>query len=225
MKQQMKENLEDKTSNAKLIQMAIWLSWFTVIYNILEGVVSIALGVSEGSMALAGFGGDSLIEVGSAFMVLWRFRGETAQGSELSKDRERKATLGIGVLFLLLAAITLLASVIQIATQSHPETTVPGVIIAGISISFMFYLWKAKMRIGHQLQSQTILKDAACSLACIKLSFVLFAGSIVFHFFPAFWWTDAAAALLLTIFIGKEGWEIVSAARKSDFSGGCGCPH
>ena len=68
-------------------------------------------------------------------------------------------------------------------------------------------------------------KDAGCSLACFQLSAVLLVGSLVFWVAPALWWADAVAALVLAFFIGREGFETVRAARREDFSGGCGCSH
>lgn len=215
-----------RKKNKDLIRKAVLLSWFTVAYNIVEGVVSIALGISDESVALAGFGADSFIEVASALLVLWRFRGEVGDAKEISLERERRATLGIGILFMLLAVGTVAASGFQLFNKSHPETTLPGMVIAALSLSFMFYLWQAKLKVGHALDSSTVLKDAACSLACIKLSVVLLLGSVVYLLLPQLWWTDSAAALLLSIFIGKEGWETIEAARKEDFDGGgCGCSH
>jgi len=207
----------------RYIHRAILLSFFTIAYNLIEGVVSIGFGISDESISLAGFGGDSLIEVGSAILVLWRFRGETEKSSHLSIDRERRATFGIGVLFLLLATITILASGYQLSVKSHPVTTLPGLIIAALSLSFMFYLWSAKKRVARELDSSTVMKDANCSLACIKLSMVLLTGSLLFLFFPALWWADSAAGIVLAILIGTEGYETIVEARKPDFAGGCGC--
>ncbi len=205
------------------LRRAIWLSWFTIGYNLIEGAVSIAFGVSEGSIALAGFGVDSLIEVASAFIVLWRFKGEAGGASHLTVKRERAAVTWIGVLFISLALLTVAAAIIQITEGAHPQTTLPGAVISAVSLSFMFYLWNAKVKTGRALESPTVLKDAACSLACIKLSMVLFSGSVAFLFFPVLWWADAAAAVVLGLLIGKEGWDTVKAARRDDFDGCCGC--
>lgn len=213
----------DQPDTVKWVKRALMLAWATILYNVVEGVVSMALGVAEGSVALFGFGGDSFIEVGSALLVVWRFRGEVGRAAELSLARERKATLGIGALFLLLATGTAVGAVLQLATGGHPSTTVPGVVIATLSLSFMFFLWAAKRRAAQALDSKAVAADAACSLACIKLSGVLLVGSLIFLVLPALWWVDAAAALVLAVFIGREGWEMVEAARKPDFEGGCGC--
>jgi divalent metal cation (Fe/Co/Zn/Cd) transporter len=87
----------------------------------------------------------------------------------------------------------------------------------------MFYLWTAKRAVARALDSSTVAKDAVCSLACIKLSGVLLAGSLLYWLSPKLWWVDSAAALALALLIGREGLETVRAARRADFSGGCGC--
>lgn len=205
------------------IKRAILLSWFTIGYNFIEGIVSIAFGIEEASVALAGFGVDSFIEVASAGLVLWRFRGESSGVESIPKEKERRATFGIGLLFVLLAGLTIVASGLQLIQQRHPSTTLPGLIISALSLSFMFALWRAKQAAGRALASATVLKDADCSLACIKLSFVLLAGSLIFWVAPDLWWADSAAAMLLALLIGREGWETIRAARDPDFAGGCGC--
>jgi divalent metal cation (Fe/Co/Zn/Cd) transporter len=205
------------------VKRAILLSWFTIGYNFIEGIIAIAFGVEEASVALAGFGVDSFIEVASACLVLWRFRGETSGVEILPKERERHATFGIGILFVFLASLTVVASVFQLVQQAHPSTTLPGLIISGLSLSFMFALWRAKQTTGRALESATVMKDADCSFACIKLSFVLLVGSLLFWIAPSLWWADSLAAIVLAILIGREGLETIQAARHPDFSGGCGC--
>jgi len=205
------------------IKTAIALSWFTIVYNLLEGMVSIGFGISDDSIALAGFGVDSLIEVASAILILWRFRSEAGLNAQISLEKERRATLGIGILFLLLALGTIAASAFQLRALSHPATTWPGLIIALISLSFMVWLWKAKQKVAAELNSAAMQMDAQCSLACIKLSSVLFSGSVLFVLVPSLWWADAIAAILIGMLIGKEGWETIRAARDPRFSGGCGC--
>lgn len=217
------EIVDSTNTYQRQVRWATTLSWFTISYNIVEGVISIFLGISEGSMALAGFGGDSLIEVASASLVLWRFRGDFDVGSKLAIEKEKRATFGIGILFILLAVITVLAASANLFSKVPPDTTLPGLIVSVVSLSFMFYLWTSKKKVAIALNSATMAKDASCSLACIKLSFILFAGSLVYMMMPSLWWVDSAAALLLSIFIGQEGWETVMATRKKNFMGGCGC--
>jgi hypothetical protein len=198
---------------------ALWLSALTIAYNLVEGLVSMAFGWADDSIALFGFGADSFIEVASALLVFWKLldHGDLA--------RERKATLGIGGLFLALAAGIAGGALLQLAARRHPPTTLPGLIISALSLAFMVFLWRAKRAAARALDSATLEADAACSLACIQLSTVLFAGSLLFLITPALWWVDAAAALALAALIGREGLAMVRAARSAAFTGGCGCGH
>jgi divalent metal cation (Fe/Co/Zn/Cd) transporter len=198
------------------------LALVTIGYNLLEGVVSMGFGASDDSVALFGFGADSFIEVGSALLVLWRLRAGLG-GADPHVQRERQATRGIGILFLLLALGIALGAVVQLVTHRHPETTIPGVVISVASLLFMAWLWRAKLRVAKALDSRTLEGDAACSLACIQLSGVLFAGSVFFVVWPSLWWVDALAAVLLAGFIAWEGIQGMRAASRPDFSGGCGC--
>lgn len=206
-----------------LVRRALLLSWFTIAYNLVEGAVAIFFGISDDSMALAGFGADSFIEVFSAMLVLWRLRSEAGVSSILSTDRERKATLGIGALFVLLASVTAVSAFLQVRNARHPETTVPGLVISLLSLSFMVFLWRAKLRVAEGLDSSTVLKDADCSLACIKLSAVLLLGSLMFQIAHELWWADAAAAALLAVLIMQEGVGTIRNALRPEFTGGCGC--
>ncbi|MBP7618630.1 MAG: cation transporter [Geothrix sp.] len=178
-----------------------------------------AFGWADDSIALFGFGADSFIEVASALLVLWKLldHGNLA--------RERKATLGIGRLFLALATGMAGGALLQLMARHHPPTTVPGLVISALSLACMVFLWRAKRQAAQALDSATLEADAACSLACIQLSAVLFAGSLLFLLLPGLWWVDAAAALGLALLIGREGLGMVRAARSAAFTGGCGCGH
>lgn len=204
------------------MRYARFLAGFTIAYNLLEGLVSMGFGLAEESVALFGFGADSFIEVGSALLVLWRLRESSGCASTALK-RERKAAFGIGLLFVLLALGAGLGSALQLGLRRHPDTTLPGLIVSLASLGFMFWLWRAKLQAARALDSRTLEGDAACSLACIQLSCVLFLGSLVYLVAPALWWADAVAALVLAVFIGREGLSTLRAARRPDFSGGCGC--
>lgn len=201
---------------------ARWLAIATMAYNVLEGVVSMGFGVAEDSMALLGFGVDSWVEVGSAAVVTWKLT--RAPGcATTARERERRATRWIGRLFLVLAAATAGGALLQLGSGDHPRSTLPGVVISLASLSFMFYLWRAKREAATALNSRALAMDAACSRACIQLSGVLLAGSAVYALAPALWWADAVSALVLAGFIGREGLEAVRSAQQKDFTGGCGC--
>ncbi|MDH5543528.1 MAG: cation transporter [Nitrospinota bacterium] len=213
-------------ATGRFIKKAVLLSWLTISYNIIEGLVSVYFGISKESIALAGFGLDSFIEVGSATLVLWRFRSESAgvnATAVLELKKERIATTGISILFLLLALVTFAGSIYKLVNVEYPISTLPGFIVASLSLSFMYFLWYEKRVVALALNSATMMKDAACSMACIKLSVILFAGSLLYLVVPELWWADSVAGLVLSLLIGKEGWDTFQAARSPEFSGGCGC--
>jgi len=212
---------EASAARDRWVAYARGLAVFTIAFNVLEGLVSMGFGWAEGSLSLFGFGADSFIEVGSALLILWRLGTDGDTGRRLR--RERNATKGIGWLLVFLALGTTGGALLQLEGRRHPGTTVPGLLVALVSVGIMFWLWKAKARAGTALDSGAVKADAACSLACIQLSGVLFAGSLVFVLAPGLWWADAAAALLLSGLIGREGVATIRAASRADFNGGCGC--
>ncbi|MBL7715859.1 MAG: cation transporter [Bdellovibrionales bacterium] len=190
----------DQTLKTSLIKKAKALAIFTIVYNLIEGIISVYFGIEENSVSLAGFGVDSFIEVFSAMIVFWKISGH-----ETSANKEKIALRGIGLLFMVLAVTTFGSAIYQLISGKHPDTTIPGILVSTISLSFMFWLWRAKKKVGEALNDAVILGDAACSLACIQLSVVLFAGSIAYWIFPNLWWADGVAAVTLTYFIAKEG--------------------
>jgi divalent metal cation (Fe/Co/Zn/Cd) transporter len=206
------------------LRRALALAWATALYNVVEGIVAVGFGLSDDSIALLGFGIDSWIEVGSAGVVGWRLAGESGRTAEHSLARERRATQVIGALLGALGVGMAAGGVATLLLGGHPETTVPGVIVAGASLGFMAWLWRAKVRAARALDSRTITADAACSRACMQLSVVLLAGSLLYAVAPALWWADAVAAVVLGVLVGREGVESWREARRDDFSGGCcGC--
>jgi divalent metal cation (Fe/Co/Zn/Cd) transporter len=208
-------------SRALWLRRAGMLAWFTIFYNLVEGIVSIWFGISDESLALFGFGADSFIETASGVIVLWRLRDDMAQRQHVPSARERRATVVIGALLALLGIATIGASVWQLIQRAHPQTTMPGMIIAAVSLAWMWWLWRWKSRTARALDSATIAADAACSLGCIKLSVVLFAGSVLYVIVPGLWWLDSAAAIVIAAMLLREGISTARAALRPDFHGGC----
>ncbi len=201
---------------------ARWLAGLTIAWNVIEGLVAMGFGWEEGSVALFGFGVDSWVEVGSAGVVYWKLTRE-AGCATTRLNVERRATSVISALFLCLAAATAFGAVAQLVSGGHPDSTVPALVVSGVSLVLMGGLWAAKSRAATVLDSATLAMDAACSRACIELSLVLFVGSLAFLAWPGLWWADAVAALGLAVLIGREGVEGWRAAQRDDFAGGCGC--
>ena len=216
------EALVERGPGADWSRRARVLAGLTIGWNVVEGLVSMAFGFTEESVALFGFGLDSWVEVASAAVVWWKLTRPPGCATT-RKSQERTATRWISALFLVLAGATTVGAVAQLTAGHHPASTLPSLVVSVVSLAMMGFLWRAKKAAATALDSRTLEMDAACSLACIQLSAVLFAGSLLYLALPALWWADGLAALALSAFIGREGWEGWQAAKQADFAGGCGC--
>jgi divalent metal cation (Fe/Co/Zn/Cd) transporter len=195
-----------KTSENKYWRYAIWLALFTIIYNLIEGLVSIYFGAQDETLTLFGFGVDSFIEVMSGVGILGMvFR--IWKNPETSRSQFERTALRItGTSFYILAAGLGGTAIYNLFTAHKPETTIPGLIISSISIASMWLLVVAKRRVGHALNSAPILADANCNLVCIYMSVVLLASSLVYHF-TGFGFIDSLGAVGLIFFSFNEGKE------------------
>lgn len=200
---------------------ALVISWISIVYNGLEGGISIGIGADVVSRALIVFGIQSLVEVLSAVLVIYRFRKELQSNSPANLTLERQATLGIGVLFILLTIGTWVASIVALATHAEPESSKASLIVSAASLVFMIFVWLPKPWIATELNSSVMRGEAACSLACIYLTIVLFIGSLIYKLWQGGWWIDSAVAILLGFFFLRQGWEMITWARNKDFDGGC----
>jgi divalent metal cation (Fe/Co/Zn/Cd) transporter len=187
-------------------QYAMWLAFFTIFYNAVEGLVSVYLGLQDEALTLFGFGIDSFIEVISgvgimAMVLRIRQHPDTPRG-----QFERTALRVTGWSFYLLAAGLLVNSVYNIFTGHKPESTLSGTIISVISIAIMWALVTGKRRVGQALNSEPILADANCTMVCIYMSVVLLASSLVYQF-TGFGFVDSLGAIGLIYFSINEGRE------------------
>ena len=198
--------LTDKSTIDRYFQYALYLGFFTVFYNLLEGLVSIYFGVSDETIALFGFGVDSFIEVMSGLgIIAMILRIRQNPGTPRSKF-EKTALAVTGTSFYLLAAGLALTAVVNIVTGHKPSTTIPGMIIALISIAMMWALVTGKRIVGRALDSAPILADANCTMVCIYMSVVLLAASFIYQL-TGFGWVDSLGALGLIYFSYSEGKE------------------
>ncbi|RUS25490.1 hypothetical protein BC938DRAFT_472081 [Jimgerdemannia flammicorona] len=210
-------------SRSALIHLALLVCFITVIHNIVEGTISVLFGSENSSVSLLFFGIGSFVEILSAILVAWRFSADVGGKEILGLERERKTTLGVGVIMCLLSIGTIVASVVALAERESPGSTFPGIIISSVVIGIMLSLWLVKRWLARVLDSPAMRSDAKCSLACVSLSGVLLVGSLVFKVVPGAWWVDAVAALLLAFLFAKEGVEMIRYTLSKDFKGGCGC--
>lgn len=180
------------------------LEYFTIAWNALEGVTAVVAGAIAGSISLVGFGIDSFIEVTSGSVLLWRMSVDAeVQRRELN---ERRALRIVGVCFLLLAAYIAYESVLDLWARRAPEHSIPGIVLACVSLVVMPLLSRAKRKVGSALGSAAMHADAKQTEFCTYLSAILLAGLLLNTFF-GLWWADPAAALIMVPIIGKEGIE------------------
>lgn len=203
-------------------QRASYLALFTILYNILEGLVSVWMGASDETLALFGFGADSFIEVISAVGVWHMLRRIRANGGESRDEFEQRALKITGVSFYLLTAGLVATAVINIYQHHKPETTFWGVVVSLVSVSFMWYLIRQKTAVGKALNSPAILADAACSRACLYFSLALLVSSIGYEV-TRVGSLDAVGAMFIAYLSFREGREAFAKAKGMTCSCGCSC--
>jgi len=195
-----------------LYNTAFRLSLFTIFYNILEGVVSMILGIEDETLSLFGFGADSFIEVisgiGIAAMII---RIRRNPGSSKSKF-ETNALRITGTSFFLLSAGLMAGIVLNIVNQNKPVTTIWGIIISVASIAVMIWLMRAKRTVGRKLGSDAIIADANCTKVCVYMSVVLLISSLIYEL-TAFAYADVIGAAGLVYFSISEGKEAFEKAK------------
>lgn len=205
----------------KWLTTALWLSVITIIYNIIEGLVSVYFGTTDDTLVLLGFGIDSFVEVISGIGILHMvFRMQRSKIENFDKF-ERLALRITGVSFILLALGLIAGSILNLVNKSKPETTLAGIIIAAISILTMYFLMNYKLKTGRALNSEAIIADAHCTKTCIYLSVILLISSLLYEFFKINY-IDIAGSLGIAWYAFSEGRESLEKAKKNQLSCSCG---
>ena len=199
-----------------LHRRALRLEYFTVGWNVIEGVVAIGAGLVAGSVALIGFGVDSSIEVISALGLLWRLRtaGPTASVAEES-GAERRALYVVAATFFLLAAYITYEAVTSLLGREEPDRSTVGLILSVLSLVIMPALAYMKQRTGREMGSRALVADAAETWVCSYLSLALLAGVGLYALF-GWWWADPVGALAMLPVILWQGWETLGEAREDE---------
>lgn len=189
---------------AALVRRGQGLSRATLAYNCLEGIASIVAGAIAGSISLVGFGIDSVIEVASSVAALWRLR---ADADPAARERAERITVRtIGGLFLALALYILVDAGGALILREPPERSVPGIVIAALSVVIMPMLARAKRRVAAALGSRALNADATQTSLCTWLSAIVLVGLGLNALF-GWWWADPVAAICMIPIIAKEGVE------------------
>ncbi len=190
--------------DSKLYKKALLLSYFTVAYNILEGIVSILAGSLADSIALIGFGLDSFIESLSGFIMIWRFRKYGGISEEEEEKIEKRAVRYVAYTFLILAAYILYESIKKLYLHESPDPSLFGIIIAIVSIIVMPVLFYLKYKTGKAINSPSLVADSKQTLACVFLSVALLFG-LVLNYFYGLWQADPIVGVIIVIFLIREG--------------------
>lgn len=198
----MKESAADR--RAALVRRGQWLSRVNLAYNCFEGIASVVAGAIAGSISLVGFGIDSVIEVASSVAALWRLR---ADADPARRERVERVTVrAIGGLFLALALYILVDAGRSLILRHAPERSLPGIVIATLSVVVMPTLARVKRRIAVALDSRALTADAMQTSLCTWLSAIVLVGLGLNALF-GWWWADPVAAIGMTPIIAKEGIE------------------
>ncbi len=188
-------------------RIGLWLVGSTMVYNTLEALVAVWAGVAAGSIALVGFGLDSVIELSAGALLLWRLRIE-ATGTEAAEveHTEQWVHRFVGITFFALSAYILVDASLALLHAEAPRESLPGIILATLSLLVMPLVAWGKLRAARAIGSRALAAEAKETLACSYLSFTLLLG-LGCNALAGWWWADPAAALLMVPWLLHEGWE------------------
>ena len=186
------------------------LAYLTIIWNSIEAIIAVGAGIAAGSIALVAFGVDSVIEVSSGAIILWRLMS--------GEHREQLALKLVGVSFLALSVYIAFDAVKSLWLHEPPQTTYVGIAVAALSLIVMPLLARAKRNVASQLNSKAMHADSRQTDLCAYLSAILLGGLILNAIF-GWWWADPVAGLIMVPIIAKEG----IGALRGETCDNCGC--
>lgn len=202
--------------SSNLNKKALFLSYFTVAYNVVEGVASILFGAISNSVALTSFGIDSFVESLSGSVMIWRFRKHASLTDEEVEKMEQRAIKLVGYTFLILGAYVLYESGSKLYLQERPDPSLVGMIIAILSLIIMPFLAYMKNDTGKKLNSHSLVADSKQTYVCTMMTVTLLLG-LGLNYFYGIWWADPVAGVAISLLLFKEGY---SALKEKDL---CGC--
>jgi divalent metal cation (Fe/Co/Zn/Cd) transporter len=201
------------TSRGDFVRRGLRLEYLTLAWNSLEALIAVAAGLVAGSIALVGFGIDSVIECSSGAVLVWRLR--TDADAHRRERVEQVALRLVGISFLLLAAYVGYEALSTLLKRDAPEHSLPGIVLAVASLIVMPLLARAKRRVARGLNSGAMHADSRQTDLCAYLSAILL-GGLILNYAVGWWWADPVAGLVMVPIIAKEG---VDALRGES----CGC--
>jgi divalent metal cation (Fe/Co/Zn/Cd) transporter len=193
-------------TRAPLIAQAFRLEWFTIAWMTIESAVALGAGIIACSISLTAFGIDSLIELASAGLLIWRLSVELKHGQSFSEKAERVASKIGGVMLFALAAYIIVAAGWGLWTREGEAFSWPGLVVTLLAIPTMYLLTKRKLAVAAKLGSRALRADAVEAFTCGWLSFVVVLGLLVQLILNA-WWVDSVTSLAILWLVVKEGRE------------------
>lgn len=190
------------TEHERLVRRARLLAWAGNAWHLIEFAIAVVAGIAASSIALIGFGFDSLIESLAAFTIIWRFGGARAHLA----SSERRAQQLIALSYVALAAYVGVESARTLVGGSHPNVSWVGIALAAVTAPTMPLLARAKHRVGRQLSSSATVSEGTQNMICAYLSIALLIGLGANALF-GWWWADPAAALVIAAVALREGRE------------------
>jgi divalent metal cation (Fe/Co/Zn/Cd) transporter len=205
--------MDDVTARLSWVRKAMTLEYFSLAWVIAEGALSVWAGIAAHSLSLEVFGLDSLIELISAGVVLWRLRVEVADSSsERGKHAERRAAYVVAGCLLALALYIVVGVTQSLATRQAPRPGPLGFVVSVAAIMVMSWLWRQKRHLGEALRSEALEEDGVGNLACGWMALILLVGLLLQR--QGLWWADPLASVVLGAFIAREGLEAWDRARR-----------
>lgn len=192
------------------VRLALRLEYFTIAWNVIEALVAVGAGWIAGSIALVGFGLDSLIEVTSASALVWRLKRTGNADEELRA--ERRALRIVGYTFFALGAYITVEAISILFRKSAPDESIVGIVLAAVSLVVMPWLGFAKKKLARRIGSRALEADATETLVCSYLSLTLLIG-LGANALWGWWWADPLAALAIVAFVVHEGKEALEHSR------------
>jgi len=189
-----------------LIREAFRLEYLTVIWMVIEASVAIGAGIAARSLTLLAFGIDSVIELASAGVLVWRLSVELKYGRAFSEKAERTASRIAGALLFALAGYVVVTAAWGLWRRAGQAFSWPGLVVTGLAIPIMYLLAKQKLVVAGRLGSRALRADAVEAITCGWLSFVVVVGLLAQLTLGA-WWIDSVTSLAIVWFLIKEGRE------------------
>lgn len=196
----------DADERARVVERSLRLEYISLGWNLVETVAGFVAGIAAGSVALVGFALDSVVEASSAAALVWRLRNEGSRHWDV-ESIERRAVRVVAVAFWVLAAYVGVRAVMDLIGREAPSETVPGIVIAAVSLIVMPVLAARKRMAARALDSRALRADSDQTSLCTYISAFLLVG-LGANALLGWWWADAAAALCIAVLAAREGYEL-----------------